>query len=221
MQRGTATVINELGMPARRQDRHHQRLQGRLVHRLFARPRGRRLGRLRYARATWAKAKPAGASPRRFSATSCAKRCATWRPRRSEFRPASVWCGSITRPGCCRARKPRTTILEAFTPGTEPTREVSLLAVRVRRHRPDRPARAVGPHRACDREPIQAPARRATVRGFGRAVLSYRVGSSFASRALNAYWLLSRQSRRSPMRAEILALAEQINSAVALLRRRL
>ena len=36
---------------ARRQDRHHQRREGRLVHRLFARPRRRRLHRLRHAEA--------------------------------------------------------------------------------------------------------------------------------------------------------------------------
>ena len=37
-------------LSARRQDRHYQRLQGRLVHRLLAGPRRRRVGGLRYAR---------------------------------------------------------------------------------------------------------------------------------------------------------------------------
>ena len=40
----------------RRQDRHHQRREGCLVHRLHARPGGRRLHRLRHAQAPWAKA---------------------------------------------------------------------------------------------------------------------------------------------------------------------
>ena len=52
VQRGTATVraASEGSRQAdRRQDRHHQRRKGRLVHRLLARPRGRRLYRLRQA----------------------------------------------------------------------------------------------------------------------------------------------------------------------------
>ena len=44
---------------AGRQDRHHQRQQGRLVRRLLARSRGRRVRRLRPAAARWASARPA------------------------------------------------------------------------------------------------------------------------------------------------------------------
>ena len=47
--RGTATSLQSARQADRRQDRHHQRLQGRLVRRLLARPRGRRLSRLRQA----------------------------------------------------------------------------------------------------------------------------------------------------------------------------
>ena len=49
VQRGTATVRQGGRQAARRQDRHDQRGQGRLVRRLLARPRGRRLPRLRQA----------------------------------------------------------------------------------------------------------------------------------------------------------------------------
>ncbi len=45
--RGTATSLRALGKPIAGKDRHHQRCQGRLVRRLLARPRGRRLCRLR------------------------------------------------------------------------------------------------------------------------------------------------------------------------------
>jgi hypothetical protein len=45
VQRGTARGIN-LPVPDRRQDRHHQRFQGRLVHRLYLEHRGRLLHRL-------------------------------------------------------------------------------------------------------------------------------------------------------------------------------
>ena len=43
----------------RRQDRHHQRREGRLVRRLHAGPGGRRLHRLRHARVPWARVRPA------------------------------------------------------------------------------------------------------------------------------------------------------------------
>ena len=51
VQRGTATVVQVGRQADRRQDRHHQRREGRLVHRLLARHRGRRLHRLRQAQA--------------------------------------------------------------------------------------------------------------------------------------------------------------------------
>ncbi len=53
-----------------RQDRHHQRREGRLVRRLHARPRGRRVHRLRHAAARWARARPAAMSPPPSSRTS-------------------------------------------------------------------------------------------------------------------------------------------------------
>ena len=49
VQRGTATRGARGRQAGRRQDRHHQRREGRLVRRLLARPRGRRLSRLRQA----------------------------------------------------------------------------------------------------------------------------------------------------------------------------
>ena len=49
VQRGTAHRGQGGRQADRRQDRHHQRREGRLVHRLLARPRGRRLSRLRQA----------------------------------------------------------------------------------------------------------------------------------------------------------------------------
>jgi penicillin-binding protein 1A len=51
VQRGTATVAARSRPPARRQDRHDQRGKGRLVCRLHAEPRDRRLYRLRHAQA--------------------------------------------------------------------------------------------------------------------------------------------------------------------------
>ena len=49
VQRGTATVVARGRQADRRQDRHHQRREGRLVHRLLARHRLRRLSGLRQA----------------------------------------------------------------------------------------------------------------------------------------------------------------------------
>ena len=49
VKRGTATVVHAGRQADRRQDRHDQRREGRLVRRLLARPRGRRLHRLRQA----------------------------------------------------------------------------------------------------------------------------------------------------------------------------
>ena len=49
VQSGTAQRLKVLEAADRRQDRHHQRLQGRVVRRLHARPRRRRLYRLRPA----------------------------------------------------------------------------------------------------------------------------------------------------------------------------
>ena len=49
VQRGTGTVAARSRQAGRRQDRHHQRRKGRLVRRLLARSRGRRLSRLRQA----------------------------------------------------------------------------------------------------------------------------------------------------------------------------
>ena len=54
----------------RRQDRHHQRREGRLVRRLFAGHRGRRLHGLRQAAGTSAAARPAAIWRRRSSPTS-------------------------------------------------------------------------------------------------------------------------------------------------------
>ena len=107
VQRGTATVVGTLGVPARRQDRHHQRLQGRVVHRLFAGPRRRRVGRLRYAAQHGRRRNRRphrGADLPRLHARSAA-RCA--RRRRSGFPPACVWCASTTMTGLLPVRRRR------------------------------------------------------------------------------------------------------------------
>ena len=49
VQRGTAVTVSRTRPADRRQDRHDQRREGRLVHRLHAEPRGRPLYRLRQA----------------------------------------------------------------------------------------------------------------------------------------------------------------------------
>ena len=78
VQRGTGATIARARPPDRRQDRHHQRREGRLVHRLHAEPRRRPLYGLRQAAAALAMARPAAVSPRRSSRTSCRWR---WRAR--------------------------------------------------------------------------------------------------------------------------------------------
>ena len=70
VQRGTATVLQGGRQADRRQDRHHQRRKGCLVHRLLAGPRGRRLYRLRQAAQSRPAARPAAISRRRSSRTS-------------------------------------------------------------------------------------------------------------------------------------------------------
>ena len=83
--RGTGTRGAAVGRSRadRRQDRHHQRLQGRLVRRLLVVARRRRLGRVRSA-ADDRRATPTAPSTRcRSGATSCGRRCA--RGRRGEF----------------------------------------------------------------------------------------------------------------------------------------
>ena len=70
VQRGTATTLSRTRPPDRRQDRHDQRRKGRLVRRLHAESRRRRLYRLRPARRRWAMARPAAVWPRRSSRNS-------------------------------------------------------------------------------------------------------------------------------------------------------
>ena len=80
--RGRPRHQRQLGRPARpqprRQDRHHQRGQGRLVHRLLPAHRRRLLHGLRHARARSAKAPSAARSARRSSSSSSRRR---WRGR--------------------------------------------------------------------------------------------------------------------------------------------
>ena len=107
VQRGTATVIADLGYPARRQDRHHQRLQGRLVHRLSRRTSSSACGpasiRPRHGRRR--NRRPhRGADLPRLHARSAARHASR---RRSGFRPACAWCASMRRPACCRMRHRR------------------------------------------------------------------------------------------------------------------
>ena len=71
VQRGTGTSGPKVWQAARRQDRHHQRREGRLVRRLLARSRRRRVCRLRQSAHRWARAKPVAGSPRRCFAISC------------------------------------------------------------------------------------------------------------------------------------------------------
>ena len=71
VQRGTGASKVELGQPSRRQDRHHQRREGRLVHRLHAGPRRRPLYRLRHAAPLGQRRAPAAGLPRRSSTNSC------------------------------------------------------------------------------------------------------------------------------------------------------
>ena len=89
VQRGTATVVARGRQADRRQDRHHQRREGCLVHRLFARHRLRRLYGLRQAAPHRAAAPPAAISPRRSCAISSRSRSPTSRRSRSACRPAS------------------------------------------------------------------------------------------------------------------------------------
>ena len=70
VQRGTATVGARSRQADRRQDRHDQRREGRLVHRLFARYRLRRLSWATTSRAISGGSPPAAISPRRSCAIS-------------------------------------------------------------------------------------------------------------------------------------------------------
>ena len=89
----------------RRQDRHHQRQQGCLVHRLHAGSRGRPLHRLRQAAPARRTARPAAGSRRRSSPNSCRWRWPTSRP--SPFRVPQghgASCRSTARPACAPRR---------------------------------------------------------------------------------------------------------------------
>ena len=59
VQRGTATASRRRSASRSPARRHDQRCEGCLVHRLFARSRGRRLSRLRQAASRWASRRPA------------------------------------------------------------------------------------------------------------------------------------------------------------------
>ncbi len=153
VQRGTGTVGARGRQADRRQDRHHQRREGRLVHRLLAGPRGRRLSSATTSRAIIGDGATGGASrgadlPRfheggaRRQAGGAVPRAARHQadPRRSEDRHAR-------RPGDSRS------ILEAFKPGTAPPDGI----FDDRRHRcgrpPDRRLAGSRPH-----DPAPAPA---------------------------------------------------------------
>ena len=70
IQRGTGIAIKEVGKHARRQDRHHQRRQGPLVRRLFARTSPSACSWATTSRARSATARRRRSTPRRSSATS-------------------------------------------------------------------------------------------------------------------------------------------------------
>ena len=127
VQRGTATVRARCRQADRRQDRHHQRREGRLVHRLFARHRLRRLYGLRQAAAISPAARPAAISPRRSCAISSRSRLPTSRRSRSACRPASSSSASTPRPACAPAPGDTKVILEAFKPGTAPPDSYSVI----------------------------------------------------------------------------------------------
>ena len=93
--RGTGARRAQLGraVPGRRQDRHHRRLQGRLVRRLLVVGRRRRVGRLRSAADDRHATPTARATRCRSGATSCAAPRAAGRRRRSRS-PAGLQRGA-------------------------------------------------------------------------------------------------------------------------------
>ena len=119
VQRGTGTCVQS-SAGRRRQDRHHQRREGRLVRRLHARPGGRRLCRLRQAAQDRQRRRPAADWRRR----SCQRllRVALADQPGGPFRvPAGIKLIRInTRTGMRAGPGDDKVILEAFKPGTAP-----------------------------------------------------------------------------------------------------
>ena len=110
----------------RGQNRHHQRQQGRLVHRFFARHRLRRLHGLRQAEADIANATGGNlAAPivRDFFKVALTDKP----PIPFPCRRASSWCASMPRPACAPRPGDNKVILEAFKPGTAPPDSYSVI----------------------------------------------------------------------------------------------
>ena len=129
VQRGTATVIARRRQADRRQDRHHQRRERCLVRRLLARPRGRRLYRLRQAAQSRRSAHRRPYWPRRSQRLHEGRAGrqaggAVPRARRHQADPRRCQDRHARRPG----RRQRT-ILEAFKPGTAPPDNYSVIGV--------------------------------------------------------------------------------------------
>ena len=122
VQRGTATVVQGGRQADRRQDRHHQRREGRLVHRLLARPRGRRLSSATTSRAIWAAAAPPAAARRAPIVRDFMKVALADKPAVPFRVPAGIKLIRIDAEDrhAPRAARAAGGILEAFKPGTAP-----------------------------------------------------------------------------------------------------
>ena len=124
VQRGTGRRAQRARQAARRQDRHHQRPR-RLVHRLHARPRGRRLSSASTSRAAGRRARPGATAALpifiEFMQKALADKPATPFRVPPGIRLVRVDAETGQRP----ARTRRGVVLEAFMPGTEPPRSAA------------------------------------------------------------------------------------------------
>ena len=128
VQGGTATVAEGSRQADRRQDRHHQRRKGRLVHRLLAGPRGRRLCRLRQA----AQSRPG--RHRRPSRRADRQGIPQARARRQAGDPVQGAGRHQADPRRCQERHARRSrrgrpFSEAFKPGTAPPDNYCVIGV--------------------------------------------------------------------------------------------
>ena len=124
VQRGTGTVVKVARQAGRRQDRHDQRLQGRLVRRLHARPRRRRLCRLRQAALAGQGRDRRRCSRRRSSREFMQMALADKPPIPFRVPPGMTSIPIDRKTGLQRARRRPGTILEAFKPGTGAARHL-------------------------------------------------------------------------------------------------
>ena len=129
VQAGTATVVTRSRQADRRQDRHHQRREGRLVHRLLAGPRGRHLCRLRQAAQSrqGRHRRPSRRADRQGLPEARARRQAGGAvPVPAGIKLIRVDAKSGMRAGPGDGGR---TILEAFKPGTAPPDNYSVIGV--------------------------------------------------------------------------------------------